>query len=265
MEMSGGRGRDRLDRLMVDRGLARTRAAARALILAGKVCLPGSGRSGPTAGMMIPRDSEIVVEPAPRYVSRGGEKLEHALGAFGIDPSGVVALDVGASTGGFTDCLLRAGAGRVYAVDVGRGQLAAELRSDARVTALDRVNARYPYDLPERVDLAVIDVSFISARLVIPQASAHLGPQRPVIVLIKPQFEARRREVGKGGVIRDPSAHALILARFLAWALDNGLRIRGLTASPILGAKGNREFFCLLETCGPETGDLGAAIDAGTL
>ena len=249
---------------MVDRGLTRTREAAKALILAGKVSLPGSRRARPTPGMSVPRDAEIVVEPAPRYVSRGGEKLEHALEAFAIDPSGMVALDVGASTGGFTDCLLKTGASRVYAVDVGRGQLHANLRLDPRVTVLDRVNARYPYDLPEPVDLAVIDVSFISARLVIPQALAHLRPRGRVIVLVKPQFEARRGEVGKGGVIRDPRTHALVLARFLAWALDNGLRILGLTTSPILGAKGNREFFCLLGTPRPETDDLQGEIAAGT-
>ena len=262
--MSPDRGKERLDRLMVDRGLARTRAAARALILAGKVSLPGVRRAAPTAGMTIPHDSEIVVEAAPRYVSRGGEKLEHALRTFGIDPSGTAALDVGASTGGFTDCLLQAGARRVYAVDVGRGQLDSRLLADERVAVLDRVNARHPYELPERVDLAVIDVSFISARLVIPQALAHLRQRGSVVVLVKPQFEARRGEVGKGGVVRDPFTHALVLARFLAWVLDNGLRLRGLTASPILGAKGNREFFCLLGTCRGETrGALDGLDDGG--
>ncbi|GAF88454.1 unnamed protein product, partial [marine sediment metagenome] len=206
------------DLVMVERGLAGTREAARALILAGKVSLPGSGRARPTAGMMTAADAEIVVEPAPRYVSRGGEKLAHALAAFGIDPSGMTALDVGASTGGFTDCLLGAGARRVYAVDVGRGQLDAKLRRDPRVAVLERVNARYPYELPECADLAVIDVSFISARLVIPAALAHLRPRGCAVVLIKPQFEAGRGEVGKGGVIRDPRMHALVLARFVAWA-----------------------------------------------
>ena len=253
--MSADRGKERLDHLMVRRGLVRSREVARALILAGKVSVPGSRRARPTPGMTIPQDAEIVVEPAPRYVSRGGDKLEHALGALGVDPSGMVALDVGASTGGFTDCLLGSGARRVYAVDVGRGQLAARLRADERVSVLERVNARYPYELPEPVDLAVIDVSFISARLVIPPAAKHLGQRGLVIVLIKPQFEARRSEVGKGGVIRDPATHASVLARFLAWALDNDLRIRGLTASPVLGAKGNREFFCLLEICGPAASD----------
>jgi len=262
--MSADGGKDRLDRVMVHRGLAGTREVAKALVLAGKVSLPASKRARPTAGMMVPRDAEIVVEPAPRYVSRGGEKLAHALKAFAVDPSGMAALDVGASTGGFTDCLLQAGALRVYAVDVGRGQLHAKLRVDERVTVLDRVNARYPYELPERVDLAVIDVSFISARLVIPQASAHVRPGGRVIVLVKPQFESRRGEVGKGGVLRDPRTHALVLARFLAWALDNGLRIRGLTSSPILGAKGNREFFCLLEAYGAATDGLQGEIGAGT-
>ena len=246
-------------------GLARTREAAEALIMAGKVSLPGFRRAAPTPGMSVPRDAEIVVEAMPRYVSRGGGKLEHALEAFAIDPSGLVALDVGASTGGFTDCLLKAGALRVYAVDVGRGQLHAGLRLDARVIVLDRVNARNPYELPEPVDLAVIDVSFISARLVLAEALSHLGPRGRVIVLVKPQFEARRGEVGKGGVIRDPRTHALVLARFLGWALDNGLRIRGLAASPILGAKGNREFFCLLETYRPATDGLRGEVRAGAL
>ena len=248
---------------MVERGLAGTREAARALVLAGKVSLPGSGRARPTPGMMTAADAEIVVEPAPRYVSRGGEKLAHALAAFGIDPSGMTALDVGASTGGFTDCLLGAGARRVYAVDVGRGQLDAKLRRDPRVAVLERVNARYPYELAECVDLAVIDVSFISARLVIPAALAHLRPQGCVVVLIKPQFEAGRGEVGKGGVIRDPRTHALVLARFVAWALDSGLRVRGLTASPIVGAKGNREFFCLLEADRPAAGGVRSEAGAG--
>jgi len=242
-----GTGKDRLDRVMVDRGLAASREIAKALILAGKVSLPGSKRAAPTPGMTIPSDAKVVVESGPRYVSRGGEKLEHALRVFNVDPRGLTALDVGASTGGFTDCLLQAGASRVYAVDVGRGQLNDRLRRDRRVTSFERVNARHPYELPEPVDLVAIDVSFISSRLVIPQALAHLVPGGSVIVLVKPQFEARRGEVGRGGVIKDPRTHALVLARFLAWTLDNGLRLRGLAASPISGAMGNREFLGLLQ------------------
>lgn len=242
---------------MVQRGLAPTREKARALILAGSVSLPGSRGGRPTPGMLVPADAAIIVEPGSRFVSRGGEKLERALSAFGIDAAGAVALDVGASTGGFTDCLLQAGARRVYGVDVGRGQMDARLRSDPRVVAYDRVNARYPFHLPEPVDLAVVDVSFISARLVIPQALAHVRLGGRAVVLVKPQFEARRGEVGKGGVIRDPSMRARILARFIAWAIGSGLRVRGLTASPITGAEGNVEFLCLLEPLGPRAGPPG--------
>ncbi|MBI2965085.1 MAG: TlyA family RNA methyltransferase, partial [Chloroflexi bacterium] len=181
------------------------------------------------------------------YVSRGGLKLKAALDRFAFPVRGMTCADVGASTGGFTDCLLQAGARRVYAVDVGYGQIDASLRADPRVVVMERINARVPFELPERVDLVVADVSFISLRLVLPQVLRHLGPAGAAIVLFKPQFEAERGEVGKGGVIRDPAQHALVLGRFISWLADSGIRLRGMTASPVLGDKGNREFLFLLE------------------
>ena len=168
------------------------------------------------------------------------------------DVAGCIALDVGASTGGFTDCLLQAGASKVYAVDVGYGQMDYRLRQDPRVVVMEKVNARHPFDLEDgegrtaEVDLTTVDVSFISATKVIPEASRHLLPGSPIIVLLKPQFEALRNEVGRGGVIRDVKVHTLVLARFIHWVVQSGHRLRGLVASPILGDKGNREFLLLL-------------------
>ena len=176
------------------------------------------------------------------FVSRGGVKLAHALDAFGLDVQGLEALDVGASTGGFTDCLLQRGAKRVYAVDVGRGQMDYGLRQDPRVTVMEGMNARYPFQLPDtdEIGIAVMDVSFISAAKVIPEAVKHLGPRRPLVVLVKPQFEALKNEVGRKGVIKDPQVHARVLARFVVWVVATGLRLRNLTPSPILGDAGQR-------------------------
>ncbi|MEX0761084.1 MAG: TlyA family RNA methyltransferase [Dehalococcoidia bacterium] len=238
----------RLDRAMVDRGLAESGEKARALVMAGAVSLPGHpGRGRPTPGMLVAGNQEIAVTSGPRFVSRGGEKLAHALDVFGLNPSGNLALDIGASTGGFTDCLLQAGASRVYAVDVGRGQLHNRLIRDERVVSMERVNARNHYEIGELVDLVVADVSFISLRLVLPRAIAHLRPGGAAVVLVKPQFEAEPGEVGSGGIIRDSQVHAAILGRFTQWAVSNGLRLRGLTSSPIRGDKGNREFLVQLE------------------
>jgi 23S rRNA (cytidine1920-2'-O)/16S rRNA (cytidine1409-2'-O)-methyltransferase len=237
----------RLDELLVERGLADTRSKARAMIMAGDVRLPGQTGKRPTPGMRVGAEEPVELIAKPRFVSRGGEKLAHALKTFGIAPDGKSALDVGASTGGFTDCLLQAGARRVYAVDVGYGQIDASLRANSRVVVMERVNARLPFELPERVDLVVADVSFISLRLVLPQAFRHLAQGGRAIVLFKPQFEAERGEVGKGGVIRDPLQHALVLGRFISWLVDRGIRLRGMTASPVLGDKGNREFLFHLE------------------
>ena len=186
------------------------------------------------------------VKERPRYVSRGGDKLAHALEAFGFDPGGKTALDVGASTGGFTDCLLQRGASRVYAVDVGRGQLHNRLLVDDRVVSMERVNARKGFELPERVDLITADVSFISLRLVLPPALDHLRVGGAIIALLKPQFEAGPEKVGKGGVVRDRQTHAETIGQFVNWATAERLRVLDLTSSPLLGDKetGN-SFFCL--------------------
>lgn len=253
------RRRLRLDQLMVDRGLAGTVEEARALVMAGDVSLPGS-QGRPTAGQQIGYDREIALRPRARYVSRGGEKLAHALERFGVDPAGMTVLDVGASTGGFTDCLLQRGARRVFAIDVGRGQLHSRLAADDRVVSMEGVNAREPFHLPGlqssaqspaqsagRVDLIVADVSFISLRVVLPQVFHHLVTGGRAIVLFKPQFEALREEVPRGGVIRDPALRARLVGRFVAWLTANGIRIRGLVRSPILGDAGNAEFLFWVE------------------
>ena len=239
-------GRTRLDKLLVDRGLAESGEQARAMIMAGLVELPGRRRTRPTAGLRVREDEQVLVKERPRYVSRGGEKLAHALDAFGIDPAGKTALDVGASTGGFTDCMLQRGAARVYSVDVGRGQLHNRLLNDERVVSMERVNAHTGFVLPERVDLITADVSFISLRLVLPPVLSHLRRGGLVIALLKPQFEAGPEKVGKGGVIRDRLTHAETIGQFVHWATAERLRVLNLTASPILGDKGNREFFVLL-------------------
>ena len=235
----------RADLLLVHRGLAETRERAQALIMAGLVY----GSAGPIAkaGTLLADSADLEVRGRLPYVSRGGLKLEHALDRFGLDVEGVVALDVGASTGGFTDCLLQRGARRVYAVDVGHGQLSYKLRQDTRVVSTEKLNARYPFALPEPVDLAAIDVSFISLTLVIPSVVQHLRAGCYVAALVKPQFEARREEVGRGGVIKDPAVHARVLGRCIRWATDQRLRVRDLCPSPVLGDAGNREFFLLLQ------------------
>lgn len=228
----------------MERGLATTREKARSFIMAGYVRVADRVIDKP--GALVAADATIEVVQPPPYVSRGGVKLAHALDQFGIDPQGLVALDIGASTGGFTDCLLQRGVRRVYAIDVGYGQLDYRLRTDPRVVVRERVNARYPLDLPELGDLATIDVSFISVTLVVPVVADGLRPGSPVIVLVKPQFEVGKGKVGKGGVVRDPGQHAEVLSRCINWALDHHLRVGGLTPSPILGDAGNREFFLLL-------------------
>ena len=235
---------ERLDKLVVDKGLAPSRERAQALVLAAKVMV--DGRVLTKAGQRVPEDSEIrVIEDAIPYVSRGGLKLEHAIRSFPIEVSGRTAMDVGASTGGFTDCLLSFGARRVYAVDVGYGQLALKLRNDPRVVVLKRQNIRYlPADLvPEPIELATIDASFISLKLVIPVVVNFLEAGAVLISLIKPQFEAGRELVSRGaGVIRDPAVHEQICRTLAEFAAGLGFRIIGTTASPILGPKGNREF-----------------------
>jgi 23S rRNA (cytidine1920-2'-O)/16S rRNA (cytidine1409-2'-O)-methyltransferase len=224
--------------------LAESRAKAQALIMAGEVKVEGKAAIKP--GTLVAEGAEITLLKPPPFVSRGGIKLDYALDQFQLDVSSKVAADIGASTGGFTDCLLQRGASRVYAVDVGYGQLDYRLRQDERVVVMERVNARYPIILPEKVNLATIDLSFISVEKVIPSVARLLEDDGYLLVLLKPQFEARRSEVGKGGIVRQPIVHARVLGRFIAWATGRGFRLGELVASPILGASGNMEFFVLL-------------------
>jgi 23S rRNA (cytidine1920-2'-O)/16S rRNA (cytidine1409-2'-O)-methyltransferase len=260
--------RRRLDQMLVERGLADTRAKAQALVLAGRVRV-GEGdaaRLDRKAGDLIDAATPLALTEREPYVSRGGHKLAAALDAFGIDPAGRICLDVGASTGGFTDVLLQRGALRVYAVDVGRGQLAESLRRDERVVSIERTNARMlgPDTLPEPVDLAVIDVSFISLGLVLGPVAATLrpGPDAPIVALVKPQFEAGRGRTDHG-VVRDPAVHLEVLERVVAAAADLGLGARDLIASPILGPEGNREFLVHLQA-GPGCADIGDCIRVAT-
>jgi len=235
----------RLDLLLVERGLAESRENARALIIAGEVL--ANERLATKPGTLVREDVAIRMLQKPPFVSRGGLKLAHALDRFQIDVDSQVALDVGASTGGFTDCLLKRGVIRVYAVDVGYGQLDYRLRVDPRVVVMERVNARYPFSVPEPVGLATVDLSFISLEKVVPTVAQLMKPDGRIICLVKPQFEVGRSQVGKGGLVKDPSLHARVLGRFISWAIGRGFRIKGLTPSPILGASGNREFFVLLK------------------
>jgi 23S rRNA (cytidine1920-2'-O)/16S rRNA (cytidine1409-2'-O)-methyltransferase len=232
--------KERLDSLLVARGLAENRSRAQAIIMAGEVTVNGSLLT--KAGCLVTADAEICLKQKMPYVSRGGLKLEHALKEFGISVSGLACLDVGASTGGFTDCLLQHGAERVYALDVGHGQIDYRLRQNSRVTVMEKVNAHYPFELPGKVGLATMDVSFISVTMVLPNVLPHLGPDGEVVVLFKPQFEADRKDVGKGGVIRDPAVHAGCIGKFVTWMNTNNWSLLNLTASPVTGADGNREF-----------------------
>ena len=257
--------RQRLDQLVVERGLAETRARAQALILAGKV-RTGTGdgaRLDRKAGDLVDAEMAISLVEADPYVSRGGHKLAAALDAFGIDPSGLVCLDAGASTGGFSDVLLQRGAARVHAVDVGRGQLADRIGRDPRVVVHDRLNARIlaADTLGEPIELAVIDLSFISLGLVLGPIASTLRarPSAPIVALVKPQFE-----VGKGGtdhgVVRDPEAHRRVLDAVTTAAAGLGLGTRAVIASPILGPEGNREFLVHLQA-GPSCAEIGERID----
>jgi 23S rRNA (cytidine1920-2'-O)/16S rRNA (cytidine1409-2'-O)-methyltransferase len=235
------RSKQRIDILLVERGLVESREKAKALLLAGAVRVDGQRVDKP--GQSVAVDSSIDIAETQRYVSRGGIKLEAALAHFNVDPSGKICLDVGASTGGFTDCLLQNGAARVYAFDVGAGQLDWKLRNDARVIVREGVNARYlsRQDLPEPVDLAVCDVSFISATLIAPAIAPLLQPNGEMIILIKPQFEVGRDQVGKGGIVRDPKLHTEACTRVERAVRTLGFRT-AIMESPILGAEGNREF-----------------------
>jgi 23S rRNA (cytidine1920-2'-O)/16S rRNA (cytidine1409-2'-O)-methyltransferase len=231
----------RLDLLLVERGLVESREKGRVAILAGDVLVDGA--TVLRAAASVAQDARIELAKQAKYVGRGGEKLAHALDTFALDARGLVALDAGASTGGFTDCLLQRGAARVYAVDVGYGQLDYRLRRDARVVVLERTNIRELAELPEPADVATIDVAFIGLEKVLPSVIRLLRPGGRIVALFKPQFEAEKREVSRGGVIRDPQMHARLIGRFAAWCVKSGLRVRGLTSSSLLGPAGNREFF----------------------
>ncbi len=232
----------RLDVLLVERGLAESRAQAQALVLAGRV------RGHEKAGEQLPEDAELDVRPAPRFVSRGGEKLAHALATFELDVTGEDCLDVGASTGGFTDCLLQAGAARVCALDVGYGQLHPKLRADPRVTVLERTNVRHVAceHLPFPPSFVACDVSFIGLGKALPAVLRCARPGWRAVVLVKPQFEAGPADVGKGGVVRDPAVHDRVLAEIRAAAPSWGAGVADETESPLLGPKGNREFLLYL-------------------
>jgi len=241
--------KQRLDTLLVSRGLADNKSRAQAAIMAGEVTVDGKVIT--KAGNPVPEDADVQMKEKMPYVSRGGLKLAHALQEFGIDAKGLVCIDVGASTGGFTDCLLQHGAEKVYALDVGYGQLDYKLRQDSRVVVMEKVNAHYPFDLPEKMGLAVMDVSFISVSMVIPNVLPHLVKEGELVVLFKPQFEAERGDVGKGGVIRDPTVHTRTISHFVIWMNSNRLRLLNLAASPILGAEGNKEFLLHLRPWRP--------------
>jgi 23S rRNA (cytidine1920-2'-O)/16S rRNA (cytidine1409-2'-O)-methyltransferase len=249
---------DRLDRLLVARGLAESRTQAQALIMAGEVRV--NGEMARKVGQPVNPDAQIEVAQKPLYVSRGGLKLAGALVDFKYDPAGKICADVGASSGGFTDVLLQSGVTKVYAIDVGYGQLAWKLRQDPRVVILERTNARHLDNLGEPIDLAVMDASFISIELLLPAIAKWLRPGGDVITLVKPQFEAGREEVGKGGVVRDPETHARVLQSLVAYAEANGWTVHDLTASPITGPAGNREFFLWLSLSAGESCDAGAAV-----
>ncbi len=240
---------ERIDKLLVDRGLVESRERAQRLVMAGLVFAGAARVDKPGARVRSDVALEVRGEDHP-YVSRGGVKLASVLDALALDVRDAVVLDVGASTGGFTDCLLQRGARRVYAVDVGYGQLAWKLREDPRVVSLERANIRHlrPEQIPEPVDLATIDASFISLRLVLPAVQRLVGPDRTIVALVKPQFEVGRGNVGKGGVVRDPAQHIQVLDDLETFATARGLTVVARHASPLQGPAGNREFFLVLQT-----------------
>lgn len=240
--------RERLDKVLLGRGLVASREEGRGRILAGEVMV--NEQPVTKAGSLVDTDALIRLKgKAFPYVSRGGAKLERALRDFQIEVKGKIALDAGASTGGFTDCLLMQGAARVYAVDVGYGQLDWKLRNDPRVVVLERRNIRHlaAEETPEPPQLATLDVSFISLRLVLPQVKRLLAPMGEIVALIKPQFEVGKGKVGKGGVVRDPEEHLRVIEEIKEAAIALGLEVRGVTESPLLGPKGNKEFFLHLK------------------
>ncbi|HSB02098.1 MAG TPA: TlyA family RNA methyltransferase [Anaerolineales bacterium] len=242
----------RLDVLLVERGLAESRAKAQALIMAGQVRVAGQVTLKPATAVQA--DAALTVDSGPRFVSRGGEKLDAALAAFAVDVTGWVCADVGASTGGFTDCLLQRGAAKVYAIDVGKGILHWKLRNDPRVIVMEKTNARFVESLPQPVELVTVDASFISLKILLPVVKRWVSSQGlrergegGILALIKPQFEAGKKDVSRGdGVIRDPEIHRQVLIDILGFAQKEEFQIRGLIKSPLLGPKGNAEFLVWL-------------------
>ena len=252
----------RLDVLLVERGHAETRTKAQAIIMSGLVYVQGQKSDKPGTSYEETVDIEVRTGGCP-YVSRGGLKLEKALRDFGVDPTGFVCSDSGASTGGFTDCLLQQGASKVFAIDVGYGQLDWKIRSDPRVVVMERTNVRYvtPEQLGEQLDLSVVDVSFISLKIVLPVIKSLLKSTGQVLCLIKPQFEAGKEKVGKKGVVRDPQVHQEVLNQFVEHVTEIGFHILGMTFSPVKGPEGNIEFLAHLTLCDvpgiePDTHDI---------
>ena len=244
--------KERIDKLLLERGLVTSREKAKALIMAGQVIV--NDKRVDKAGEMVPGEADIRIkgDQLP-FVNRGGLKLEHAINHFNIDVNGKIAVDVGASTGGFTDCLLQRGISKVYAVDVGYGQMDLKVKNDARVVPIERTNIRDMSrdNIPEEADIAVIDVSFISLIKVLPHVIPLLKGKGEVLALIKPQFEVGKGEVGKGGIVRDDKKVEKVLHNVRAFSEESGLEVAGLTRSPILGAKGNREFLIHLIKLAP--------------
>jgi 23S rRNA (cytidine1920-2'-O)/16S rRNA (cytidine1409-2'-O)-methyltransferase len=253
--------RVRLDKLLVEKALLPSRERATRSILAGEVLV--DGRRVDKAGALVETTAEIEIRGRSPYVSRGGEKLAHALDDFGVPVRGRICIDVGASTGGFTDCLLQRGAIRVYAVDVGSGQLDDKLRRDNRVVVMENTNARGldPRIFGDKPSLAVVDVAFISLEKVLPAVFGVLERVGETVALVKPQFEAGREAVGKGGVVRDPAQHRAVVSRLARYSILRGWHVLGVTASPLRGPKGNREFFLHLSTRGRTAADLESRID----
>jgi len=253
--------RVRLDKLLVEKALIPSRERAIRSILAGEVLV--DGRRVDKAGALVEPAAEIEIRGRSPYVSRGGEKLAHALDDFGVTVRGRICIDVGASTGGFTDCLLQRGAPRVYAVDVGSGQLDDKLRRDNRVVVMENTNARGldPRIFGDKPSLAVVDVAFISLEKVLPAVFGVLERIGETVALVKPQFEAGREAVGKGGVVRDPAQHRAVIGRLARYSILRGWHVLGVTASPLRGPKGNREFFLHLSTRGRTAADLESRID----
>ncbi len=251
MSREGLSKKERLDRLLVERGMVQSREKARSYVMTGKVMVEGQRVDKPGMKVRVDARLEILEKEAP-YVSRGGIKLEGALQSFNLNPQGMVVMDVGASTGGFTDCILQKGAKRVYAVDVGYGQLAWKLQKDPRVINLERRNIRYlrREEVPEEIDLILVDTSFISVEKFLHNLLRFLKKGGSLLILIKPQFEVGKGEVGKGGVVRDPTLHQKVIERITSYCQEKGLEVLGVRESPLLGPKGNKEFFIYLKKKG---------------